>query len=282
METKALAQLGSLSHPHRLKMFRLLVRRFPDEICSGDLARICSFKRNTTSVYLASLLAAGLILQRRDGRSLRYRANMEGAGHLMQYLLTDCCRDRVPLEAPGSAPLMAESHGVTDRKLKVLFLCTRNSALSICAEVILRDIDGARFEPYSAGTAPGDAPNPEMLSLLQRLGHDVHMLTPKDAFRFRSENVHDIDIIITLCDHAAQEDGTAWPGHPVNCHWGHPDPTQFASSANQEPDPFGLVYRMLHDRICKLVELDLQTLSRPEVQRRLDNIGRAHSNEVSS
>ncbi|MFM7415989.1 MAG: hypothetical protein ACKO51_09465 [Alphaproteobacteria bacterium] len=66
------------------------------------------------------------------------------------------------------------------RAMRVLFLCTRNSARSIMAEAILNRIGGGRFRAHSAGSEPApDGPLPEVLAQLQALGHDVAPLRSK-------------------------------------------------------------------------------------------------------
>ena len=62
---------------------------------------------------------------------------------------------------------------MSDRKYKVLFICTGNSACSILAESILRKEAGDRFEAYSAGTRPRSELNPFALEVLDQKGHDI-------------------------------------------------------------------------------------------------------------
>jgi protein-tyrosine-phosphatase len=58
---------------------------------------------------------------------------------------------------------------MTTLPYKILFLCTGNSARSIMAEYIIRQIDPRRFESFSAGAKPTGKVNPIVLQILKRL-----------------------------------------------------------------------------------------------------------------
>jgi len=87
----ALAALAALGQPSRLAIFRALIRAEPDGIPAGQIAAAVGAPHNTTSSHLAILARAGLIQGTRDGRSIIYRANLDGIGALISFLLTDCC-----------------------------------------------------------------------------------------------------------------------------------------------------------------------------------------------
>ena len=60
-----------------------------------------------------------------------------------------------------------------DTDFDVLFICSGNSARSIFAEALLRDLGQGKFQAFSAGTRPNTELNPFALEVLQRNGHDV-------------------------------------------------------------------------------------------------------------
>ncbi|MEO0745716.1 MAG: helix-turn-helix domain-containing protein, partial [Pseudomonadota bacterium] len=74
-----LDQLATLSHPQRMGVFRLLMRRCPDAVPAGEIADVLGFKPSTTSVYLSALREAGLVTQMRQGTLRRYAVDMAGA-----------------------------------------------------------------------------------------------------------------------------------------------------------------------------------------------------------
>ena len=103
MELEITTRFAALSHPHRLSIFRLLMRRCPDALAAGEIARVLDFKASTTSVYLSALCDAGLIVRERHGTSLQYRANLGMARTLVSEVFLDCCNGRPDLCPPELA-----------------------------------------------------------------------------------------------------------------------------------------------------------------------------------
>ena len=87
----ALSALAALGQPTRLDIFRLLMRREPEGLPAGAIAEEIGSAHNTLSTHLAILARAGLVQGTRDGRSIIYRAGIEGMRALISFLITDCC-----------------------------------------------------------------------------------------------------------------------------------------------------------------------------------------------
>jgi len=83
---------GALSQETRLEAFRLLVRCGADGMAAGDIARTVSVPQNTMSSHLATLVNAGLLESRRQGRSIIYSLDLGGTQALLTFLLEDCCQ----------------------------------------------------------------------------------------------------------------------------------------------------------------------------------------------
>ncbi len=113
---------------------------------------------------------------------------------------------------------------VKDKKIRVLFLCTGNSARSILGEALLNHMGRSEFEAFSAGSTPAGAVNPLALKVLADNNIQAPGARSKSWDEFAGANVEPMDIIITVCDNAANEVCPVWPGHPVSLHWGLPDP----------------------------------------------------------
>ena len=88
---QSLLALSALAQPTRLAVFRLLVQAGPQGIAAGDIAARLGVVQNTMSVHLALLLSAGLVRNKREGRAIRYSADMDGTRGLLGFLLQDCC-----------------------------------------------------------------------------------------------------------------------------------------------------------------------------------------------
>lgn len=92
METQsALTALSALSQPTRLDVFRLLVKHSPDGLFAGQIAETLDVRQNTLSSNLALLTEAGLITRTREGRAIRYTAQIDAMRDLVGFLLEDCC-----------------------------------------------------------------------------------------------------------------------------------------------------------------------------------------------
>lgn len=274
MEVKQLDRLTALGHAGRMALFRLLVRRYPEFLPSGELARILNVKPNTMSVYLTALLRAGLIEQRREGRSLLYRADMDGADDLVAYLFKDCCRGRPEICSPAQRITQEDPEEMSSATYNVLFICSGNSARSIFAETILRDLGGERFVAYSAGTRPASELNPIAVELLREKGHDVAPLRAKHVSEFQGEGAPVMDFVFTVCDLAANEECPAWAGQPVTAHWGVPDPVKATGTLSERRLAFQQAYGILKNRISLFTALHPENLARAAVQARVDDIAR--------
>ncbi|MEJ0027388.1 MAG: helix-turn-helix domain-containing protein [Rhizomicrobium sp.] len=90
----ALAKLSALAQDTRLAIFRRLVRAGPAGESAGAIAEALSTPAPTLSFHLKELERAGLIVQRRESRSLIYTAHFDGMRSLLAFLMEDCCGGR--------------------------------------------------------------------------------------------------------------------------------------------------------------------------------------------
>jgi len=265
--TQAFATLG---HPGRLAVFRLLMRFAPRSVRPGEMAEALGLKPNTLSHHLADLTAVGLVQVERQGRALFYSVNLAATEGLIGYLALDVGRARPDLLAeliPQETPLM------TEKPWNVLFICSGNSARSLFAEALLRDLGGARFRAFSAGTRPGSAPNPFALEVLARNGHDTATLRSKHVSEYQGPDAPVMDFVFTVCNTAAAEECPPWPGQPITGHWGLPDPVKAEGTAAEKALVFAQTYGALHHRIAAFTALPFASLDRLALQSRVDAIG---------
>ncbi|GAA5046802.1 metalloregulator ArsR/SmtB family transcription factor [Erythrobacter westpacificensis] len=86
-----IAALGALAQDSRLEVFRLLVRTGKDGLAAGDIAQRLGIPASSLSFHLSQLHEAGLVTQRREGRSLIYSADYPRMNALMAFLTENCC-----------------------------------------------------------------------------------------------------------------------------------------------------------------------------------------------
>ncbi|MGL4439094.1 MAG: arsenate reductase ArsC, partial [Bosea sp. (in: a-proteobacteria)] len=126
------------------------------------------------------------------------------------------------------------------------------------AEALINREGKGRFKAVSAGSRPAEAPHPAALRLLGELGYDIAGLRSKDWNAFGAANATPVDFIITVCDAAHGEHCPAWPGHPLNAHWGIADPAA-APTAEQHMAMLD-AYRQISARVTSLVNLPVETM----------------------
>ena len=160
-----------------------------------------------------------------------------------------------------------------DTDFDVLFICSGNSARSIFAEVLLRDLGKGRFRAFSAGTRPNSDLNHFALAVLSRNGHDLAGLRSKQMSEFQQPGAAVMDFVFTVCDTAAAEECPPWPGQPITGHWGLPDPVKAQGTEAEKALAFAQTYGALRQRIAAFVELPHAALDRISLQARVDRIG---------
>ena len=273
---RAVHAFATLGHPGRLAVFRLLMRFAPQGVRPTEIAEALGLKQNTLSHHLGDLTASGLVGVERQGRSLYYAVDLDATEGLISYLALDIGRARPDLLAPLHSvqqdfqPMTAE-HPETN--FDVLFLCSGNSARSIFAEALLRDLGRGRFRAFSAGTRPNTELNPFALEILKRNGHDTSGLRSKHISEFQKPDSVTMDFVFTVCDTAAAEECPPWPGQPITGHWGLPDPVKATGTDAEKALVFAQTYAALRRRIMAFVELPFASLNRISLQSRVDAIG---------
>ena len=160
--------------------------------------------------------------------------------------------------------------------LRVLFLCTGNSARSIMAECALNRWGRERFRAFSAGSHPKGAIHPMTLDLLKSLDYDTAGLRSKSWDEFAQPGSPQLDCIITVCDNAAGEVCPIWLGQPITAHWGVADPAAFVGSVEASRRFFLRIYRELENRIKLFTNLQIETLERFALETRVKEIGKSN------
>jgi len=128
--------------------------------------------------------------------------------------------------------------------IRVLFLCTGNSARSQMAEGLLRAFGSGDFEIYSAGTDPKGL-NPLAIEAMQEIGIDISGHESKSLERFLGQH---FDYIITVCDRARDSCPT-FPGDNQRIHWGFEDPAAVIGTRAEQLAVFRRVRNEISERL---------------------------------
>jgi arsenate reductase (thioredoxin) len=128
--------------------------------------------------------------------------------------------------------------------IRVLFVCTGNSARSIMAEALLRRHGGDRFEVHSAGTEPRGV-NPLTLRVLADAGIDASWARSKSVAEFHDQT---FDYVVTVCDQARQV-CPVFPGVHETLHWGYEDPAEATGTDEERLVVFQRVFVALGERV---------------------------------
>jgi DNA-binding transcriptional ArsR family regulator len=75
----------------RLRIMRLLLSAHPDGMVVGEIGMELGVTASTLSHHLEKLKNEDLVNVKREGTFLRYRANTESLGELLNFLYAECC-----------------------------------------------------------------------------------------------------------------------------------------------------------------------------------------------
>ena len=128
--------------------------------------------------------------------------------------------------------------------IRVLFLCTGNSARSQMAEGLLRSLGGSDFEVHSAGTEAKEL-NPLAVEVMREIGIDISDHQSKSLECFLGQP---FDYIITVCDRARDSCPT-FPGDNERIHWGFDDPAAVTGARAEQVAVFRRVRNEISERL---------------------------------
>jgi protein-tyrosine-phosphatase len=225
----------------------------------GEIADGLRAPQNAVSYHLRLLRELGLLRDRRggyDARDVYYSLDLDRLNSL--YMAAgDSLHPGLPGQATGPAGDWAAGDRVAE-PVRILFLCTHNSARSQMAEAIARKIGGDSVEAYSAGTIVSEL-HPLTVRLLGEWDVDMSGHYSKTLDRFLGE---EFDYIITTCDRA-NESCPVFPGDPKRIHWSFPDPKLI-----EDPVERLEVFRTVRAELCTRIRY-LLNLPHPRTGERI-------------
>jgi arsenate reductase len=220
----------------RLRLVLALRRLGVAPVDAGRLAALC-LARGSVDLDLAPLISGqrAAISRQRDDLA---RLDAE---------LTDL---EVTIAAAGYPGGITEESLVSDQPIRVLFVCTGNSARSQIAEALLRQYGGDDFAAFSAGTEPKGV-NPYTVRVLSEVGLDWSAARAKSVREYLGEP---FDYVITVCDRARQT-CPVFPGDHNSLHWGLDDPAEVVGADDERLAAFRRTQMEVSVRLRPFIEL---------------------------
>lgn len=197
--------------------------------------------QNLVSYHLHKLLENGVVREHRsiaDARSIYYSLDLDRVKEILA-LSGEALHPGLWAAQPAG-----EMAAVRYPPLRVLFICTHNSARSQMAEGILRARSAGQVEAFSAGTAPAGV-HPMAVRVLAEMGIDISAQRSKSLDVFTGGQFDDV---ITVCDRA-RELCPVYPGDPAMLHWSIPDPLEVTGDDHVRMQAFRSVAGQLVTRI---------------------------------
>jgi len=137
--------------------------------------------------------------------------------------------------------------------VRVLILCTGNSARSQMAEGLLRHDAGAAIKVFSAGTKPTQV-RPEAVAVMREAGIDISGQRSKSVDEFEGQ---DFNYVITVCDNAKQS-CPVFPAKTKRIHWSIEDPAAVQGSEEERLAAFRRIRDELRLRLQRFAETEAE------------------------
>jgi len=139
--------------------------------------------------------------------------------------------------------------------VRVLILCTGNSARSQMAEGLLRHDAASAYEVFSAGTKPTRV-RPEAIRVMREVGIDISGHRSKSVDEFAGQN---FDYLITVCDNA-KESCPLLQAKAKRIHWSIEDPAAVQGSEEQRLAAFRRARDELRARLKAFAQAHVEGL----------------------
>jgi protein-tyrosine-phosphatase len=243
---KSLNFLKLLAHDVRWKILSTLAR---SDYCVQELVRLLEQPQNLVSYHLRRLREQDIITERRssaDGRDVYYSLDLDVL-HRLYYSTGEALHPALS----NTEPTLEKKIPPFSRKpIRVLFLCTENSARSQMAEALLRHLSKGQVEAYSAGSHPTSL-HPYAVQVMATMGIDISQQQSKHYNEYLGQS---FDRIVTVCDRI-RESCPNFPGDPERIHWSFPDPAAQEGSKEAKYHAFEQTALQLTNRIRFLLIL---------------------------
>lgn len=206
--------LKMLAHETRWQLLQHLAE---SDYRVQELSELLQAPTNQISYHLALLRENRLVHEHRssaDGRDVYYSLSLDQL-RTQYFTAGEMLHSALRVDTPPDIPRQVE----LKRPVRVIFVCTHNSARSQMAEGILRFLSQGKVEVCSAGSHPGQI-HPMALDTMQRSGIDISHQQSESIEKYLNQQ---FDYVITVCDNA-RETCPVFPNSSHQIHWSFPDP----------------------------------------------------------
>jgi arsenate reductase len=120
---------------------------------------------------------------------------------------------------------------MSEKPIRVLFICVANSARSQMAQALLQQMGKERFEVESAGFEPGPL-NPLAVEVMAQIGLDISANKAQSVFDlYKKGRIY--DYVITVCEASHEANCPIFPGIARRLQWSFADPASFTGSLDE-------------------------------------------------
>jgi protein-tyrosine-phosphatase len=247
--------ISTIEPPHFLKLlahdvrWKILVALARSDYRVQELVHLIEQPQNLVSYHLGRLRSQHIVTERRsaaDSRDIYYSLDFVTL-HTLYFAAAEALH---PALSRTDTTLQETAAHLPDQPIRVLFLCTENSARSQMAEALMRHLSQGRVEACSAGSHPSRL-HPYAVRALAAIGIDISLQRPKHVDEFRGQF---FDCVITLCDRVLEECPT-FPGDPERVHWSFPNPATVEGTEEECYHAFEQTSLQLATRIRLLLTL---------------------------
>ena len=233
-------------HPLR---WRLLCELTRSDRRVRELTELVAEPQSLVSYHLGRLRSGRLVSMRRssaDGRDAYYSVDLVRCGRLLAGA-GGALHPGLRLIPP---PPGSERRSPPSTHVRVLFLCTGNSARSPIAEALIEDLSGGTVVASSAGSHPKPL-HPNTVRVLRERGIEWDGRRPRHVDELAGRR---FGYVISLCDRL-REVCPEFPGSPETIHWSIADPARDGDTDDETYPAFQSTAAELATRIGFLLRL---------------------------
>ncbi len=237
--------LTLLAHEVRWQLLRALTY---SDYRVQELVELVGRPLNLVSYHLKQLRQHQLVTEHRsaaDAREVYYHLDLERLQNLF-WASGDAMHPAMVPSADSPAPTVQAFEA---QPLRILFLCTHNSARSQMAEGIARSLGRGYVEAFSAGSEIA-AVHPDAMRAMADVQIDISQQSSKHFDQFIGQS---FDYIVTVCDRV-RESCPVFPNDPERIHWSFADPA-LIDDPDERYTQFQSIARQLMSRISYLFTL---------------------------